>query len=381
MYQRSSSRWTAAPPPSAACAKRSHSRAIRKRVPGWPCCTSWMTLRCLWRCLCGELSGHARRLAPVRPGCLANAKTAAAGAGIEADSTLREVTQGRVADVIVDEARSASCDLIVMGTHGRRGFSRAAMGSDAEQVVCTSPVPVLLVRQEEAKSPASLPKPARCLSRLLLSLLPPDKQARRRRSVSPAHGCRGGGPTSCARGPCRRGRTARAGNSRRRRRAATRRRRAARPAARRAGGCRWPCRPCAGCAWPRRRRAWSQRGVGGRAAVAGNHLERLPGAQLGLDAVQQVEQLRIDHADVAGVMVAQEMVQRAQRVGHILLADRIDHAQPLAACGCDPTPGCARPAGTPAPRCAASGPAAPSTAIGRSGAGTNGGQGGWAAWT
>lgn len=90
---------------------------------------------------------------------LAKAKTAAAGAGIEADSTLRELTQGRVADVIVDEARSASCDLIVMGMHGRRGFSRVAMGSDAEQVVRTSPVPVLLVRQEEAKSPASLPKP------------------------------------------------------------------------------------------------------------------------------------------------------------------------------------------------------------------------------
>jgi nucleotide-binding universal stress UspA family protein len=86
---------------------------------------------------------------------LAKAKTAGAGAGIEADTTLREVTQGRIAEVIVDEARSASCDLIVMGTHGRRGFSRVAMGSDAEQVVRTSPIPVLLVRHEEAQSPKS----------------------------------------------------------------------------------------------------------------------------------------------------------------------------------------------------------------------------------
>jgi nucleotide-binding universal stress UspA family protein len=83
---------------------------------------------------------------------LAKAKAAAAGASIEADSTLRELTQGRIADAIVDEARSASCDLIVMGTHGRHGLSRVAMGSDAEQVVRTSPVPVLLVRQEEAQS-------------------------------------------------------------------------------------------------------------------------------------------------------------------------------------------------------------------------------------
>jgi nucleotide-binding universal stress UspA family protein len=32
-----------------------------------------------------------------------------------------------------------------MGTHGRRGLQRLAMGSDAEVVLRTSPVPVLLV--------------------------------------------------------------------------------------------------------------------------------------------------------------------------------------------------------------------------------------------
>lgn len=46
--------------------------------------------------------------------------------------------------------RAGACDLIVMGTHGRRGFSRMALGSDANRVVRTSPVPVLLVRQEIA---------------------------------------------------------------------------------------------------------------------------------------------------------------------------------------------------------------------------------------
>ncbi|MGZ5194908.1 MAG: universal stress protein, partial [Ramlibacter sp.] len=34
----------------------------------------------------------------------------------------------------------------VMGTHGRRGLGRLTMGSDAEEVVRTSMVPVLLVR-------------------------------------------------------------------------------------------------------------------------------------------------------------------------------------------------------------------------------------------
>jgi len=42
-------------------------------------------------------------------------------------------------------------DLVVMGTHGRRGFNRLAMGSDAELVTREAPVPVLLVRHPDAK--------------------------------------------------------------------------------------------------------------------------------------------------------------------------------------------------------------------------------------
>jgi len=77
---------------------------------------------------------------------LSKAQAAAAAAGVQAETVLREVTQGRIADIVVDEVRVAGCDLIVMGTHGRRGFSRLALGSDADLVVRTSPVPVLLVR-------------------------------------------------------------------------------------------------------------------------------------------------------------------------------------------------------------------------------------------
>lgn len=77
---------------------------------------------------------------------LARACKTGAEAGVAAEPVLREVALGRVADVVVDEARKSSCDLIVMGTHGRRGFSRLALGSDADLVARTSPVPVLLVR-------------------------------------------------------------------------------------------------------------------------------------------------------------------------------------------------------------------------------------------
>jgi nucleotide-binding universal stress UspA family protein len=79
---------------------------------------------------------------------LGKARHAAAEAGLHHEELLREVTNQRVADVIVDQAKQHGCDVIVMGTHGRRGFNRIAMGSEAEQVARTSPVPVLLVRQE-----------------------------------------------------------------------------------------------------------------------------------------------------------------------------------------------------------------------------------------
>jgi len=40
----------------------------------------------------------------------------------------------------------------VIGTHGRRGAKRLVMGSDAEQIVRSAPVPVLLVRMPWVKA-------------------------------------------------------------------------------------------------------------------------------------------------------------------------------------------------------------------------------------
>lgn len=50
------------------------------------------------------------------------------------------------AEVIVETASNLGCELIVMGTHGRRGLSHLLLGSVAERVVRTSKVPVLTVR-------------------------------------------------------------------------------------------------------------------------------------------------------------------------------------------------------------------------------------------
>jgi nucleotide-binding universal stress UspA family protein len=80
---------------------------------------------------------------------LDDASTLAKSLGLEVEKRLHDLKSGRVADAIVDVAKNAGCDLIVIGTHGRRGFSRALLGSDAELVLRASPVPVLLVRDPD----------------------------------------------------------------------------------------------------------------------------------------------------------------------------------------------------------------------------------------
>lgn len=56
------------------------------------------------------------------------------------------VRTGDARDVINQTAKELGIDLIVMGTHGRRGISRALLGSVAENVVRTAPCAVLTVR-------------------------------------------------------------------------------------------------------------------------------------------------------------------------------------------------------------------------------------------
>ena len=70
---------------------------------------------------------------------------------LKAEATTFETVGDRVSDIIVREAKKWKADLIVMGTHGRRGFNRMVLGSDAEAVLRHSPVPVLMVRSPEAR--------------------------------------------------------------------------------------------------------------------------------------------------------------------------------------------------------------------------------------
>lgn len=77
--------------------------------------------------------------------------------GIKTNSVLRESVVGSASDMILNEAKVWPADLVVMGTHGRRGLARLVMGSDAEGVARACPVPVLLV-SGAAKSSAIAPR-------------------------------------------------------------------------------------------------------------------------------------------------------------------------------------------------------------------------------
>ena len=81
---------------------------------------------------------------------LAAAKARVEAGGVRADTMLADSLEGRVCDLVTDEATRWGAELIVIGTHGRRGVGRLVLGSDAEQIVRLSPVPVLLVRNKES---------------------------------------------------------------------------------------------------------------------------------------------------------------------------------------------------------------------------------------
>ena len=57
---------------------------------------------------------------------------------------------GEPAGTIIKTSRESAADLIVMATHGRRGFSRVLLGSIAEMVLREAPCPVLCARRAES---------------------------------------------------------------------------------------------------------------------------------------------------------------------------------------------------------------------------------------
>ena len=79
---------------------------------------------------------------------LEKAAVIAVQAGLETETRLIEIkTPGlRIPEILAKEAESWPADLIVAGTHGRRGLNHVLLGSVAEGIVRVSTKPVLLIR-------------------------------------------------------------------------------------------------------------------------------------------------------------------------------------------------------------------------------------------
>ncbi len=79
---------------------------------------------------------------------LDKAAAQAKAAGCEAYRILIESDQKRLSDMLIDAAAQWNADLIVMGTHGRRGFERLLVGSVAEHMIRAATTTLLLVRSK-----------------------------------------------------------------------------------------------------------------------------------------------------------------------------------------------------------------------------------------
>jgi nucleotide-binding universal stress UspA family protein len=75
------------------------------------------------------------------------AMATAKAAGVDAYCILIESDKKRLSEMIIDAASQWNADLIVMGTHGRRGFERLLVGSVAEHMIRTVTTSLLLVRE------------------------------------------------------------------------------------------------------------------------------------------------------------------------------------------------------------------------------------------
>lgn len=72
-------------------------------------------------------------------------------AGVKVETQLLEIDKlgVRIADAIIQVAKTWPADLLVAGTHGRSGLSHLLLGSVAEGIVRICPAPILLVRGKQ----------------------------------------------------------------------------------------------------------------------------------------------------------------------------------------------------------------------------------------
>ena len=76
---------------------------------------------------------------------LAEQKSRLEKAGLQVETKLYLARGKRLGECISEDAGAWRADLIVLGSHGRRGIGRVLLGSGAEQIVREAPVPALVI--------------------------------------------------------------------------------------------------------------------------------------------------------------------------------------------------------------------------------------------
>lgn len=114
---------------------------------------SWLPIESEMPIEIGDISAARRDIGEK---IIAAARETARNRGFEAEAALieTETPVERVAEAIAKEVARWPADLVVLGTHGRRGLQRLMLGSVAEQIARLSPAPVLLVPSSKVSSSA-----------------------------------------------------------------------------------------------------------------------------------------------------------------------------------------------------------------------------------
>ena len=95
-----------------------------------------------------DVEGTKQAIRDTSQALLETAAAKATAAGVTAEIRLLEASNQRVAEQIAAGAAAYGADLIVIGTHGRRGFASLLVGSVAENLVRIANTSLLMVRDQ-----------------------------------------------------------------------------------------------------------------------------------------------------------------------------------------------------------------------------------------
>jgi nucleotide-binding universal stress UspA family protein len=115
---------------------------------------------------------------------LDKAARVASGRALKSRALMVETRGRSVANAILEQARKLRADVIVLGTHGRRGLSRLLLGSDAEMVLREAACPVLLVRSPDKEARKREAKPAKRAAKAGAAASPARKRAGKRAAAA-----------------------------------------------------------------------------------------------------------------------------------------------------------------------------------------------------